>query len=75
MLSTAAGGSRVGDALRRRLVPEGADQQRERVHTDRRVGRACHECPPRWVRCLSLENVERRTTPESTTITKTRRGF
>ena len=36
---------------------------------------ACHECPPCWVRCLSPENVERRTTPASTTITKTRNGF
>ena len=34
---------------------------------------ACHECPPSWVRCLSLENVERRTTPTSTTITKLRK--
>ena len=32
-------------------------------------------CAPSWVRCLSLESVERRTTPESTTITKTRKGF
>ena len=39
------------------------------------VWAACHECPPSWVRCLSPENAERRTTPESTTITKTRRGF
>ena len=39
------------------------------------VWAACHECPPNWVRCLSPENVERRTTPESTTITKTRKGF
>ena len=36
---------------------------------------ACHECPPTWVRCLSPESAERRTTPESTTITKTRKGF
>ena len=36
---------------------------------------ACHECPPSWVRCLNLESVERRTTPESTTITKTRKGL
>ena len=36
---------------------------------------ACHECPPCWVRCLSRENVERRTTPASTTITKTRKDF
>ena len=39
------------------------------------VWAACHECPPSWVRCLSPENVERRTTPASTTITKTREGF
>ena len=39
------------------------------------VWAACHECPPSWVRCLSPENVERRTTPASTTITKTRKGF
>ena len=39
------------------------------------VWAACHECPPSWVRCLSPENVEKRTTPESTTITKIRRGF
>ena len=39
------------------------------------VWAACHECPPSWVRCLSPENVERRTTPESKTITKTRKGF
>ena len=38
------------------------------------VWAACHECPPSWVRCLSTENVERRTTPASTTITKTRKG-
>ena len=36
---------------------------------------ACHECPPSWVRCLSLESVERRTSPGSTTITKTRKGL
>ena len=39
------------------------------------VWAACHECPSSWVRCLSPENVERRTTPASTTITKTRKGF
>ena len=39
------------------------------------VWAACHECPPFWVRCLSPENVERGTTPASTTITKTRTGF
>ena len=39
------------------------------------VWAACHECPPCCVRCLSPENVERRTTPASTTITKTRKGF
>ena len=39
------------------------------------VWAACHECPPSWVRCLSPENVERRTTPASTTITRTREGF
>ena len=26
------------------------------------VWAACHECPPSWIRCLSPENVERRTT-------------
>ena len=31
--------SRAVDEWRKRLVPEGADQQWERVHTDRRVGR------------------------------------
>ena len=36
---------------------------------------ACHECPPSWVRCLSPESVERRATPESTTITKTRKDL
>ena len=39
------------------------------------VWAACHECLPSWVRCLSPQNVERRTTPASTTITKTRKGF
>ena len=39
------------------------------------VWAACHECPPSWVRRLSPENVERRTTPESTTITKTHKMF
>ena len=39
------------------------------------VWAACHECLPSWVRCLSPESVERRTTPASTTITKTRKGF
>ena len=39
------------------------------------VWAARHECPPSWVRCLSPESVEWRTTPESTTITKTRKGF
>ena len=39
------------------------------------VWAACHECPPSWVRCLSQESVERRTTPESTTFTKTRKGL
>ena len=39
------------------------------LHFD--VWAAGHECPPSWVRCLSPENVERRTTPASTTITKT----
>ena len=34
-----------------------------------------HVCPPRWVRCLSPESAERRTTPASTTIAKTRKGF
>ena len=38
------------------------------------VWAACHECPPSWVRCLSPENVERRTTPASK-ITKTRKGY
>ena len=36
---------------------------------------ACHECPSSWVRCLSPEGTERRTTPASTTITKTRKCF
>ena len=39
------------------------------------VWAACHECPQSWVRCLSPESVERRTTPESTTVTKTRKGY
>ena len=56
------------------VVPGGADQHCERVHTDRHVG-ACHECVPSCVRCLTPESVERRTSPGSTTITKTRKGF
>ena len=47
----------------------------ENVYIRIDVWAACHECPPSWVRCLSPESVERRTTPESTTITKTRKGF
>ena len=39
------------------------------------VWAACHECPASWVPCLSPEIVERITTPASTTITKTRKGF
>ena len=38
------------------------------------VWAARHECPPSWVRCFSPESVERRTTPESKTITNTRKG-
>ena len=47
----------------------------ENVFTRIGVWAACHECPPSWVRCLSPESAERRTTPASTTITKTRKGF
>ena len=47
----------------------------ENVYIRIDVWAACHECPPIWVRCLSPESVERRTTPESTTITKTRKGL
>ena len=47
----------------------------ENVYIRIDVRAAFHECPPRWVRCLSPESVERRTTPESTTITKTRKGL
>ena len=47
----------------------------ENVYIRTDVWTACHECPPSWVRCLSPESMERRTTPESTTITKTRKGF
>ena len=46
----------------------------EIVYTRIDVWTACHECPPSWVRCLSPESVERRTTPASTTITKTHKG-
>ena len=45
----------------------------ENVYIRIDVWAACHECSPSWVRCLSLESVERRTTPELTTITKTRK--
>ena len=47
----------------------------ENVFTRIGVWAACHECPSSWVRCLSPESVERRTTPESGTITKKRKGF
>ena len=47
----------------------------ENVHKRIDVWAACHECPPSWVRCLSRESVARRNTPESTTITKTRKGL
>ena len=74
MLSTAAG----------EIVPLTSDGDdwylkvlinNENVYIRIDVRAACHEFPPSWVRCLSPESVERRTTPESRTITKTRRGF
>ena len=37
----------------------------ENVYIRIDVWAACHECPPSWVRCLSPESVERRTTPQS----------
>ena len=74
MLSTAAGEIVPLTSDGGHFVPEGADQQRERVHTDRRVGRMSRT-PAELGSILSLESVERRTTPESTTITKTRKGF
>ena len=43
------------------------------IRTD--VWAACPECPPSWIRCVTPESVERRITPESTTTTKTRKGF
>ena len=74
MLSTAAG----------EIVPLTSDGDdwylkvlinNENVYIRIDVWAAFHECPPSWVRCLSLESVEKRTTPDSTTITKTRKGF
>ena len=74
MLSTAAG----------EIVPLTSDGDdwylkvlinHENVYLRIAMWAACHECPPSWVRCLSPESVERRTTPESTTSTKTRKGF
>ena len=68
MLSTAAG----------EVVPltsDGDDGYLKVLINNENVWAACHECPPSWVRCLSPESVERRTTPESTTITKTRKGL
>ena len=47
----------------------------ENVYVRIDVWAACHECPPSWVPCLSPESVERRTTPESTTITQTRKDL
>ena len=49
------------------------NNENESIQID--VWAACHECPPSWVRCLSPDSVERRTMPESKTITNTRKGF
>ena len=66
MLSTAAG----------EVVPLTSDGDdwyvKVNVYIRIDVWAACHECPPSWVRCLSPESVERRTTPESTTISAIR---
>ena len=74
MLSTAAGETVP-------LTSDGDDWylkvliNNEHVYIRIDVWAACHECPPSRVRCLSPETVERRTTLESTTITKTSKGF
>ena len=74
MLSTAAGETVP-------LTSDGDDWylkvliNNENVYIRMDVWAACHECPPSWVRCFNPESVERRTTLESTTITKTRKGL